>query len=420
MGQIQKGTAAFNRVNVALFIAGFVTFTVLYNTQPLLPVFSREFQLSPTVASLAISVTTAILAFSLMFAAAISNIWGRKSIMVVSLLASSAIALLSAWSPDFPILLITRLLQGLLLAGLLATAMPYLAEEIHPDSLGLAMGIYIAGNAFGGMAGRIATSLLTDFYSWRVALGVEGLMGILCALWFWQSLPSSSNFIPQPHSMDGLWQKLLSHLKDPALLCLYGISFLLMGGFVTLYNYISYQLMEAPYHLSQALVGWIFLVYIFGSLGSTWLGNLADRFKRYRVLCATIVVMLAGILLTLNSNLPIKIGAIAISTFGFFGGHSIASSWVGKRARSDKAQASALYLFFYYAGSSIGGSLGGLFWSHFGWGGIVFMVGSFLVLAIGLALRLALLPPVSGQAVDNHSSIGEASQEIVLINQRLK
>ncbi|MEI2444040.1 MFS transporter, partial [Priestia megaterium] len=67
-------------------------------------------------------------------------------------------------------------------------------------------------------------------------------------------------------------------------------------------------------------------------------------------------------------------------TFGFFGGHSIASSWVGQRALKNKAQASSLYLFLYYTGSSVGGTIGGIFWSTFGWDGLIGMIIGFLII----------------------------------------
>ncbi|PAF19539.1 hypothetical protein [Terribacillus saccharophilus] len=87
-----------------------------------------------------------------------------------------------------------------------------------------------------------------------------------------------------------------------------------------------------------------------------------------------IVLVLSGTLLTLAVPLVFVIAGIALFTFVFFASHSIASSLVGKRAASHKAQASSLYLFFYYTGSSIFGSLGGFFWSGSGRKGVVAMV----------------------------------------------
>lgn len=392
---LEHGSTPFRKANIALFAGGFVTFAILYSTQPLLPEFSNQFHISPTTASLSLSVTTIALAVFMLISGSLSEAWGRKPIMTVSLFISSLLAVCTAFSPTFHILLAFRILQGVVLAGLPSIAMAYLGEEVDPKSLGLAMGLYISGNSIGGMSGRIITGMLTDAYSWRVAIGVIGLLSILSSMLFWLILPPSRHFRSRKLDSAKLLVSLVQHLKDPGLLCLYGISFLLMGSFVALYNYIGYQLIAPPYNLSQTLVGWIFIVYIVGSFSSTWMGKLADRYGQRKVLWLVIAIKLIGCCLSLNSVLLIKIIGIAVFTFGFFGGHSIASSWVGRRAKKDKAQASSLYLFFYYLGSSISGTAGGMFWSHFGWYGIVAMIAAFLIVALLLSIRLSSISPIT-------------------------
>lgn len=98
--------------------------------------------------------------------------------------------------------------------------------------------------------------------------------------------------------------------------------------------------------------------------------------------------MLSGVFITLHPNLWVKIIGIAIFTYGFFAGHSIASSWVGRLAVHDKAQASALYLSAYYAGSSVGGTVSGSFYHHFEWSGVVWMIVTLSVISIGISMRL--------------------------------
>ncbi len=405
---IEKGTVEYRKVVIGLFLGGFVTFAVMYCTQPLLPIYSREFFISPATASLSVSITTAVLAVMMTVIAAISNAWGRKLIMSLSLIGASALTICAALSPNFWLLLVVRALEGLSLAGLPAIAMTYLGEEVHPRNLGEAMGMYIGGNAIGGMLGRIATGLLADFYSWRIALACIGIIGLACAFWFSKELPSSTHFVARPLSLKQHGKSLLAQLKDPGLLCIYGIGFLLMAGFVPLYSYMGYQLMAHPYNLSQAAVGWIFAVYIVGTVGSTWLGSLADRHPRHYVLGTGVATMCLGALLTLSTSVPVKIIGTAIFTFCFFGSHSIASSWVGKRAGRDKAQASALYLFFYYAGSSIGGSLGGLFWSTAGWNGVIGMIAAFLIGGLVLTFILPFIPQRSTrQGVEVSSEVGK-------------
>ena len=53
------------------------------------------------------------------------------------------------------------------------------------------------------------------------------------------------------------------------------------------------------------------------------------------------------------------------------------SSWVGRRAGSAKAQATSMYLFAYYLGSSIAGAAGGLCYAASGWPGVVVVRGRF-------------------------------------------
>jgi len=393
MSYIQRGTIAFRKTTVALFFGGFTTFAIMYSTQPLLPEFSRDFHISPAVASLSLSMTTIALAVSMLFVGSLSEVKGRKPLMIFSLLAASFLAVLTAFVPNFHFLLIFRVLQGIVLAGLPAVAMAYLFEEIEPASLGIAMGLYISGNSIGGMSGRIIIGMLTDYFNWRVALGSIGILSILASLLFWHWLPESQHFHPRPFEIGKLLKSMVSHLKDPGLLCLYGIGFFLMGSFVTLFNYIGYQLLAPPYSLSQTIVGLIFVIYIVGTFSSTWMGRLADIHGRRQMLWVALLIMASGAGMTLSTPLVLKILGIAIFTFGFFGSHSLASSWVGHRAIHDKAQASSLYLFFYYAGSSIGGTAGGIFWASSGWGGVISIILVFLLLALLLSIRLNSIAP---------------------------
>lgn len=388
MDYIQKGTKAFNKANWALFLAGFITFANLYVSQPLLPTFAQEFHVSPAVASLSLSVTTLALSISMIIVGSLSEAWGRKSLMTISIFAASVLTLALAFSPNFETILVLRVIQGIVFAGLPAIAMAYLGEEIEPSSLGIAMGLYISGNSVGGLSGRVIIGTFTDLYNWQVGMIVLGIISLIISLLFIWMLPNSKHFTARPLQLKPLTQSLIQHLKDPSMLCLFGISFVLMGSFVTLYNYIGFKLMAPPYNLSATIVGWIFVIYLVGTFSSAWFGSLADRFGRQKMLIIAIAIMLAGALMTLQSLLLLKIVGITVFTFGFFAAHSIASGWVSKRATHDKAQASSLYLFFYYFGSSVGGTAGGVFWMHFGWIGVIAMITVFLVIACVLTFVL--------------------------------
>lgn len=145
------------RISIALFVAGFATFSMLYCVQPLLPEFTTAFQIGAAQSALAISFATGFLAVAIVLAGALSETIGRKGLMFASICGAAILNIVVAVAPSWPILLLARALEGAALGGVPAVAMAYLAEEIQPKNLGLAMGLYVGGTAFGGMVGRVGT-----------------------------------------------------------------------------------------------------------------------------------------------------------------------------------------------------------------------------------------------------------------------
>ena len=390
---------------MALFLAGFSTFALLYVAQPLLPMFARYFQVNATESSLALSLTTFCLALAIMVAAALAEGFGRRTVILFSMTASALVTIAGAFSPDWTTLLITRALAGLLMGGMPAVAVSYLAEEIDAKGLGLAIGLLVSGNAFGGMTGRVLGGILAESFSWQVALGSLGVMGLLAAVGFGLLLPPSRRFTPRSGFDPAFHLKAwMGHLRDPALAPLFAISFLAMGSFVCLYNYAGFRLVAPPYELNQRQIGMIFTVYVFGITASSAAGALADRLGRRYVLGGGLLMTLIGVALTLMPGLWMMVLGISVITAGFFAAHSIANSWVGQLAKGNKGHASSLYMLAYYLGSSVVGSAGGWFWGSGGWSAVSGFAGALLGVAVLAAWRVAAVVPrrYSGSASTNN------------------
>ncbi|MFH8134546.1 MFS transporter [Pantoea osteomyelitidis] len=385
---ITRGTPQFLRVTLALFSAGLATFALLYCVQPILPVLSQQFDVSPAASSISLSVSTALMALGLLVTGPLSDAIGRKSVMVTALMLAAIFTLISSTMTSWNGILIMRALIGLSLSGVAAVGMTYLSEEIHPGFIAFSMGLYISGNSIGGMSGRLLTGVLTDFFSWRIAIAAIGCFALASALMFWKILPESRHFRPASLKPRSLMINFRLHWRDQGLPLLFAEGFLLMGAFVTLFNYIGYRLLSAPYFLSQAVVGLLSVVYLTGSWSSPKAGAMTARFGRGPVILAATAIMLAGLLLTVFGSVWIILAGMMLFTTGFFAAHSVASGWIGPRARRAKGQASSLYLFSYYAGSSVAGTLGGVFWHHFGWSGITAFIASLLVVALLVGWRL--------------------------------
>jgi MFS transporter, YNFM family, putative membrane transport protein len=389
---ITPGGARFWRVNFALFLGSFATFALLYCVQPLMPLFTRAFSISPAAASLSLSAATGVLAIAMVFAGALSDIVGRKAIMTASLAAAAAATLAASFAPNWTMFVALRALTGLALSGVPAVAMAYLVEEMDRAAIGLAMGLYIAGNTFGGMGGRLASAAIAEVGGWRDAVALVGLISLACAAAFAFALPKEQR-VPLKTGATALLPTIRVHFSDPGLRYLFALGFLLMGAFVTTYNYIGFRLEAPPFSLSPTTIGFVYCIYLIGAVASALMGELAGRYGRRRVVGFAIAFMPIGVLMTLPNNLWLTILGVGAITIGFFGGHSIASSWVGLRAESAKAQASALYLFFYYAGSSVAGSIGGWVFTLGAWPGEAAFLGALSALALVIALKLARVPP---------------------------
>lgn len=394
-GPVEIGSRAYRKISIAMFLAGFTTFALLYNVQPLLPLFSKEFGVSASQSSLSLSLSTGFLAVGLLFAGSVSELMGRKSIMVASVFAASFLSIVASVVPSWHQFLLVRALEGVAISGLPAIAMAYLSEELHARALGLAMGLYIGGTGLGGMAGRLVTGILTDAISWRFAVGINGVACVFVAMVFWRILPPSTQFRPIQFSAKNLFAVFLEHAKDNGLPWLFAEAFFLAGSFVTIFNYIGYRLMAPPFSLSHSAVGAIFVVYFAGIGSSAWVGHLAGRVGRRNVLWVTFGLMIMGLVITQAESVIAIIVGLTLLTIGFFGGHSILSSWVGLRAHQGKAQASSLYLFSYYLGASFVGWCGGFFWSVARWRGVSLFVGGILCAALAISLWLTKLQPRS-------------------------
>jgi YNFM family putative membrane transporter len=389
------GESGYRRISIALFAAGVATFALIYSTQALLPEFTHAFSVSAAQSTLSVSLTTIGLGITLLIAGPVSEVVGRTRLIHFSLAASAVVAIACALAPTWNVLLGLRLLEGVTLAGLPAVATAYLREELHPSTHARAAGLYIGGTAIGGMTGRLVTGPIAEVADWRWALAAIAAVGLVCAVAVRLLLPASRNFVPAPARIGALAAMARRAVGDRALLALYAIGACAVGAFVAVYNSLGFRLTSAPFDLGLGAAGLVFLVYPVGTVGSIVAGRLADRYGRRAVVPIGCLIAVAGVLLTLAGNLPLIVLGLAVMTAGFFTIHGVASGWVPTRAHAGgvaSGQAASLYLFAYYLGSSVFGSLTGRAWTVGGWPGVVVLAGGLFLFSGLLALWLRLTP----------------------------
>lgn len=364
---LTSGSQELRRLNVAMLFAALAAFGLLYSTQALLPSIGAAYGVGPTAASLTVSAATGALALAILPLSAFAETRGRVPVMRTGLLLACLFTFAAAAAPVFWLLLVARALVGVSLAAVVAVAVAHLGDEVHPAELGTAIGVYVAGNTLGGISGRLIPGLVEESSSWRVAVALLGLVALVAALVFARILPparrqSSTAARPAEHV-----SAVRDLLGDPGLVRLCALAFLLMGGFVACYNYLTFRLEAAPLGLSATLTSLLFLAYLAGTVSSPLAGRLSDRFGRKRLALLGIVVSLVGLAVTLPDQIVCIGVGLVVFTAGFFATHSVASSWVSARAVGRRGQGAAMYLLAYYLGSSAFGALIGLAYQYDGW-----------------------------------------------------
>lgn len=378
-----QGSRPYRLILFALTCAGIATFAQLYSPQGVLPRIAGDLRVRPDQAALLISAATIGLALGVLPWSWLADRLGRVRAMKASLIVATLCGFaVTAW-PSFEGILVLRALEGLALGGLPAAAIAYLNEEVDPAHAGMAAAIYVSGTTVGGLTGRVVSVPVADLFGWRAAILVVTALGALATLAFVLSIPAPRGFRPGAGSRMPLLSAIRLNLRAD-MLVLFAQAFLLMGGLVAIYNYMTFHLEAPPFSLRPATISLLLFSYLAGTFSASWAGGRVRRHGRLKVLCGAIAVMLGGAALMLASLTPVFVLGLVLFTAGFFAAHAIAAGWVGQRATGGRSQAASLYNLFYYAGSSFFGWFCGLVFVSLGWTATVLTV-------MGMAVTAAVL-----------------------------
>ncbi|WP_373467662.1 MFS transporter [Enterobacter sichuanensis] len=382
--------SAHIRVILALALSGLAELASLFFIQPLLPTLAVEYNVPVSQVSIILSAETALLAIGLLFTGTLSDHYGRKRLIIVSLLLGGILTLLCPLVESWAMLVALRAVIGLALSGIAAAATAYISEEVAPVAAGIVTGYFVFGNSMGGMSGRIVASQLIDHVSIHVIFYGFAVSLIAVAILVKFLLPESKNFTPtQNLNVMRMVKGAASHFKNKNLALAFVISFIIFGAFTSLYNYLAFFLKGEPFHISPANAGLLSFSFALSFFTAPQAGRLSAKYGAMKVLRVLFLVMAFGMLLTLTSNVVTFIVGAVIFTGCFFGCHSIGLSWVSKNATHARGQAVALYLFFYYMGGSVIGFINGFVFHSMDWLGMTGFILALLGVGVVVATYLA-------------------------------
>ncbi|WP_336665210.1 MFS transporter [Elizabethkingia meningoseptica] len=381
-----RNSKRFRNIKLCIFLSGLSVFAQIYLFQPLLPMVSEHFQRSVGDSSLLVSSSTIGMALGLFFFAFKADDFSRKKLMVFSLLTSAILTIISVWIPSLPLLIAIGVIKGFVISGVSSVALAYLTEEVSVAIVGMAISMYISGNTIGGMSVRILATIIAGEMGWQKAVLIICIESLLLGLIFWKFFPESRFFVPQKINFSRKLKQMGKFISDPYMLKLYLIAALLMGVFVSVYNYLTFRLESPPFSLNHLFVAFIFLMYTFGVFGTMATSRLSQRFEQKYILRIFIITMLGGVFLLLSHNITLLIIGLALLTFSFFAVHTMASRLITLHAKEGKSSATSIYWLFYYFGSSILGSGTGYLLHATSWTGFI----TVLLLTVAISFLLTI------------------------------
>ena len=288
-----------NRDQRNTFVACFLgwaldAFDFLLLTFVIVPM-AHDFNTSVADLSYAITITLAMRPAGALIFGLLGDRFGRRIPLMFNIIFYSLMELLTAFSPNYAILLIFRALYGIGMGGEWGLGASLAMEMLPTEGRGLFSGVLQQGYAFGYLLAAIVYWIVFPLFGWR-ALFVAGALPAVLVLYIRARVPESPVWLRRQHAMGDFWKQIVSVLKRHWALFLYVI--LLMTAFNAMSHgtqdmYQTFLGEQRHYDVTQkATTG---IIYAFGAIcGGTVVGHLSQKWGRRRciALCCALGIVL--------------------------------------------------------------------------------------------------------------------------------
>jgi YNFM family putative membrane transporter len=373
-------------------LIGFLTLVDLFAAQALLPTLAKAYHVAPAAMGFAVNASTIGMAAAGLIVALVSpKIPRRTGIWVaLALLAIPTLALAAA--PPLAVFTDIRIVQGVFMATAFSLTMAYLSEHGTAEETASALAAYVTGAVASNLAGRLIASQVAGVFGLAVNFEVFAALNLAGAVLVFFALEKAKLMGAMDADGPSPLKRLAAHFAVPCLRACFGIGFCVLFAFIGAFTYVNFVLARSPLGLTPMALGLVYFVFAPSMITTPIAGRIANRFGPRPAFWASLAVAGVGLPLVLLPNLIAVIVGLVLIGVGTFFAQAVATGFVGRAAKTDRAAASGLYLSFYYLGGLAGAWLLGLVFDRFGWPAAVLGVGIALA---GAAVLAALLRPAT-------------------------
>ena len=254
-----------------LALTAFLIGTIEYIITGIIQMVATDLSVSTSVAGLLVTSFALSAAIGAPIIIALTINFDRKKLLLSMLAIFILSNFITFFSHSFEMVLFTRILQGLSGGTAIVVAMAVATRLVENEKRGSAMGIILMGLSSSLVFGVPLGTFLSGIMGWKVLFVLIGLVTIIPLLVVYRSVPTIKEQEPVTIGVQ------LSILKDKRIVLAVAVTLFYVGGYSTLFTYLT-PFLQASANLTIAEIsGILLLAGICSFIGSSIGGIAADK-----------------------------------------------------------------------------------------------------------------------------------------------
>jgi predicted MFS family arabinose efflux permease len=352
----------------------------IYFCQPLLLEMARTFSVSEHAIKWVPVLTQLGVASGVMLLVPLGDVMERRSLTVRLLAALGIASMLMALAPSYAFLVVSSLLLGIN-CSVPHVILPIAALLAPKEQQGSVIGTVMGGLLVGILSGRAIAGFVGGSFGWRAVYWISAVVMLIMAWLVRRELPechsaeSGMSYLRLLASALGLFRH--RQMRQWAF-----IGAMTFGAFNVFWTTLVFLLEKPPYHYGARMAGALGLLAVASAAAAPLMGKVVDR-RSARFGVGWSLIFLLGsfaVLYIAGFHLwGLALGIVLLDVSAQSGNTANITRVYGTFAEK-RSRAGMAYMVCFFLGGSLGSSLGGWGWTHYGWPGVC-CAGSAMVLA---------------------------------------
>ncbi|KUR59446.1 MFS transporter [Bacillus sp. AM 13(2015)] len=291
-----------------LALAAFLIGTIEYIITGIIQMVADDLQVTTSAAGLLVTSLALSAAIGAPIVIALTINIDRRKILSWMLIIFTLSNIITSVSHSFEMVLMTRVLQGISGGTAIVVAMAVATRLVEREKRGTAIGIILMGLSSSLVLGVPIGTFLSSMIGWKALFAAIGLITLIPLIVVYRRIPSMKEQEPVTLGMQ------LSILKDKRILLAVAVTLFYVGGYSTLFTYLTPFLQESA-NLSITEISVILLLAgICSFLGSSLGGIAADKKGPIFTIFSGIIlqIIMLTLLAFVTGNLVVMVAVIMI------------------------------------------------------------------------------------------------------------